>query len=137
MTDTGIAGPEILRRIEGAHLVIIESNYDYRQLVAGPYPKFLKDRIMGKLGHLSNEAAADLILAHASAGQPATFWLAHLSDTNNSPRTARRYVQSRLSERKCRDVILDVALRDSASLTWRPGARAVQMNLFAGVGVLG
>jgi phosphoribosyl 1,2-cyclic phosphodiesterase len=126
VTDTGIADSEILRKIEGAHLAIVEANYDHERLIAGPYPQFLKNRILGDRGHLSNEAAADLILSHASKVESPTFWLAHLSRSNNSPRTARRHVQRRLSEHQCTNAVLDVALRDIASLTWRPrGANGV------------
>ena len=132
VTDTGSAGSDILQRIEDANLVIVESNHDVDRLVAGPYPWFLKNRILSDVGHLSNEAAADLILTHVSTGRPTCFWLAHLSGTNNSPRMARRHVQRRLSEEKCRNVIVEVALRDAASLTWRPGSRAVQKDLFSG-----
>jgi len=131
VTDTGVAGEEILSRIEGANLAIIEANHDRDRLLNGPYPQPLKERILGEFGHLSNEAAADLILSHASTGQATTFWLAHLSDTNNSPRMARRYVQRRLSEARCTNAVLDVALRDIASLTWRPRTHAVQMKLIA------
>jgi len=130
VTDTGVAGSDILDRIEGANLAIIEANYDYERLMAGPYPRSLKDRISGTLGHLSNEAAADLILSHAAAGQATTFWLAHLSRTNNSPRMARRHVQRRLSEERCTNAVVDVALRDVVSLAWHPRMRAVQKNLF-------
>ncbi len=130
VTDTGIVDEEVLSRIAGANLAIIEANYDYQRLVTGPYPVFLKARILGDQGHLSNEAAADLILSHASTGQATTFWLAHLSSTNNTPRMARRYVQRRLSEEKYTNAVVDVALRDVASLTWRPRTHAVQMKLF-------
>ena len=124
VTDTGLAGRDVLQGVEDANLVIVESNYDADRLIAGPYPWFLKNRILSDVGHLSNQAAAEFILEHASAGRPACYWLAHLSRTNNSPRIARRYVQCRLSEEKCRNAVLHVALRDTASLTWRPGAYA-------------
>jgi phosphoribosyl 1,2-cyclic phosphodiesterase len=131
VTDTGVAGPEIGERIEGADLAIVEANHDVERLMAGPYPQFLKQRIHGKLGHLSNDAAADLILKHLSTRKrPTCIWLGHLSDTNNTPRMARRHVQRRLSEAGFRNVVLDVALKDTASLTWRPLTRAVQLDLF-------
>ena len=131
VTDTGVAGDDILRRIENADLAVIESNHDMDRLMTGPYPWFLKARIMSDTGHLSNEAAADLVLNHISRSRrPPCVWLAHLSKTNNSPRIARRYMQQRLSEAGCGSVVLDVAPRDTAGLTWRPGARAMQMELF-------
>ena len=131
VTDTGVVCPHILGQIEGADLAIIESNHDVERLMNGPYPAFLKRRILSELGHLSNEAAADLILAYASGdSRPKCVWLWHLSDTNNRPRLAERYVQGRLTEAGCGNVALNVALRDVAELTWRPGQTAVQMNLF-------
>ncbi len=132
VTDTGVAGSALLDRMEGANLAIIEANYDHDRLMAGPYPRSLKDRISGEFGHLSNEAAAGLILSHASTGQATTFWLAHLSRTNNTPRMARRHVQRRLSAERCTNAVVDVALRDVASLTWRPRMGGVQRSLFGG-----
>lgn len=131
VTDTGVAGEEILQRMEGANLAIVEANHDVDRLIAGPYPYFLKQRILSDVGHLSNDAAADLILKHVANGRrPSCIWLAHLSDTNNTPRMARRHVQRRLSEAGCGNIVLDVALKDTASLTWRPGSRAAQLDLF-------
>lgn len=131
VTDTGVAGDDVRRRIEAADLAVIEANHDVERLIAGPYPEFLKARVLSDVGHLSNEAAADLILAHADeARRPTCVWLAHLSRINNSPRLARRYVQRRLSEAACGNVVLGVVPRDNAGLTWRPDARAVQMELF-------
>jgi len=133
VTDTGTAGTEILRRLEDANLAIIEANHDVERLIAGPYPWFLKSRILSDLGHLSNQAAADLILEHLSRSRrPTCIWLAHLSRTNNSPRIARGYVQRRLSEAECGGVVLKVAPRDHASLTWQSGRQAVPMGLFQG-----
>lgn len=130
VTDTGVAGDDIAARIENANLAIIEANHDEDRVINGPYPPSLKSRILSDIGHLSNRASADLILRYAdSCRHPSTIWLAHLSDTNNSPRMARRYVQRRLSEAGCGNMVLDVAMRDSASLVWRPGTRPVQMQL--------
>lgn len=133
LTDTGVVDESTLGKIEGANLAIVEANHDVERLINGPYPEFLKRRILSDMGHLSNEAAADLILQHLSSSRyPSTIWLAHLSETNNSPRMARRYVQKRLSDAGCGNVVLDVALRDAVSLIWRPGTRAVQMDLLSG-----
>jgi len=123
ITDTGTAGEGILRNIEDSDLAIVEANHDVERLIAGPYPQFLKRRILGDKGHLSNDAAADLILELVSTRRRTTcIWLGHLSDTNNTPGLARRHVQRRLSEAGCGNVVLGVALKDTASLTWRGGA---------------
>lgn len=131
VTDTGTVSEEIENRIQGADLAIVEANHDVERLLAGPYPWLLKQRILGNHGHLSNDAAADLILKTVSTrNRPTCIWLGHLSDTNNTPRMARRHVQQRLSEAGCGNVVLDVAQKDSANLTWRPGAKAYQTSLF-------
>ncbi|MCL6519101.1 MAG: MBL fold metallo-hydrolase [Armatimonadetes bacterium] len=130
VTDTGVARKDILEKVEGANLAIVESNHDVEKLISGPYPWFLKSRILSNRGHLSNEAAANLILEHASSGRPTCYWLAHLSETNNSPRLARKYVQRQLSKAGLRNAVLEVALRDTVSLTWRPGKRSYQRKLF-------
>jgi phosphoribosyl 1,2-cyclic phosphodiesterase len=67
--------------------VFLESNHDVEMLEHGPYPRFLKERIRGPGGHISNVEAADLL--RSSAG-PGLKWacLAHLSEQNNNPRVA-------------------------------------------------
>ena len=119
VTDTGVAGEGILRKIEDSSLVILESNYDTDRLVAGPYPEFLKRRILSSYGHLSNEHAADLMIRHmGGSSRPVCVWLAHLSETNNTPRMARRYMQSRLSDAGHGNTVVEVIPRDCAGLTW-------------------
>jgi len=62
--------------------VFIESNYDPDMLARGPYPAFLKKRITGPEGHLSNAEAAELLM-QASTGRLKWACLAHLSEQNN------------------------------------------------------
>jgi phosphoribosyl 1,2-cyclic phosphodiesterase len=131
LTDIGSVGESTLTCIEDASLAVVESNHDIDRLIAGPYPWFLKKRILSDRGHLSNQAAADLIVRHVSRSRrPVCVWLAHLSEVNNSPRMARRCVQKRLSEVGCGDVVLQVTPRHHAGLTWRPGHHPVQLDLF-------
>jgi phosphoribosyl 1,2-cyclic phosphodiesterase len=131
VTDTGVAGERIVRSMDNADLAIVEANHDVERLLNGPYPYLLKRRILGDRGHLSNDSAADLILKLLSTRtRPTSVWLGHLSDTNNTPRMAHRHVRRRLSEAGCGDMVLEVAARDSSNLTWRPTARAIQMDLF-------
>ena len=87
MTDLGhvFAGlPELLMTLDG---VFLESNYDVSMLENGPYPAFLKNRIKGRSGHISNAEAADLL---SPAFRKKLKWacLSHLSQQNNDPRTA-------------------------------------------------
>ena len=76
--------PELLMSLNG---VFLESNYDVSMLENGPYPAFLKNRIKGKSGHISNIESANLL---SPAFRKKLKWacLAHLSEQNNTPRTA-------------------------------------------------
>lgn len=68
-------------------LIAVESNHDEQLLASGPYPRSLKQRISGGLGHLSNGAAAAFVSACAHRGLRGVL-LTHLSETNNRPALA-------------------------------------------------
>lgn len=76
-------------------LLVIEANHDVAQLMAGPYPWSLKQRIVGDRGHLSNAAASALVASCSHAGLRHVV-LAHLSETNNSPSLAVASVRAAL-----------------------------------------
>jgi phosphoribosyl 1,2-cyclic phosphodiesterase len=105
VTDTGVVTPAVAQQIRGADLLVLESNHDVNILRMGHYPWFLKQRILGETGHLSNEAAAsalaDALLAAKAAGERAdkTVLLAHLSKENNFPEMAMATVNNILEER--------------------------------------
>ncbi len=96
-TDLGEAGPEVLRRIRGAEVVVLEANHDLDWLRRGPYSARLKRRIASPSGHLSNAQAAEAALALAPHGLKDLI-LAHLSKTNNSPARACGTVHKALRE---------------------------------------
>ncbi len=131
-TDTGAVTPEFRGACAGAALVAIESNHDIHKLRFGPYPEAVKARILSRHGHLSNNAACDLILAHTAEHGPACFWLSHLSETNNTPRMALNYWKKRVKAEGLRasPAVVEVALRDKPSLVYRTRSRAVQLPLF-------
>lgn len=87
-TDTGVVTDSVMRALEGAHVVGIESNHDPVMLETGPYPAFLKRRIASEHGHLSNHAAGGALGALAWSGLAHVFAL-HLSEQNNTPEAAR------------------------------------------------
>ena len=89
LTDTGCVTPEAEQALQGVDLLVLESNHDEDWLLSGPYPYYLKQRILGNRGHLSNDAAAALAQRMASAGTR-QFVLAHLSRENNTPEWARQ-----------------------------------------------
>lgn len=86
-TDMGYMSDYILEHIKGSAAVILESNHDVEMLKNGRYPEFLKRRILGNFGHLSNAVAADTVLKLLESGTR-HIMLAHLSADNNTPKAA-------------------------------------------------
>jgi len=84
VTDLGIATRLVTDRLQGCRILVLESNHDEELLRDGPYPWHLKQRIRGNHGHLSNRASARLLQELLWEGLEAVF-LAHLSETNNTP----------------------------------------------------
>jgi phosphoribosyl 1,2-cyclic phosphodiesterase len=128
LTDLGDVRPELVEPVGLADLVVLEANHDLERLWAGPYPQRLKRRITSDSGHLSNAQAAELIL-RAHSNRPQTFWLAHLSKTNNTRRLAGESVAGRLAREGLRKTVL-VTERDRPSLVWEPGWDDGQLSLF-------
>jgi phosphoribosyl 1,2-cyclic phosphodiesterase len=95
MTDTGYVTDEAVRGLCGCEQVVIECNHDRVMLRNGPYPYYLKERIAGRRGHLSNIDCADFCAFLAKRGTH-DFYLAHLSRANNEPDIAYLAVKSRL-----------------------------------------
>lgn len=95
-TDLGMVTGEVREGIRGARLVIAEANYDPDSLRSGPYPPFLKERILGSHGHLSNEMGGELALYAVEQGARKVL-LGHLSKENNSPGMAYNTVERVLS----------------------------------------
>lgn len=117
VTDLGYVSDDVLDGILGADLVVCESNHDVEWLQAGPYPYFLKSRILGEQGHLSNEAGAALARWCVEAGTH-TILLAHLSRENNTPARALQTARTTLSAAGIdpdRDITLAVAPRAETS----------------------
>jgi len=90
-TDLGIATAMVKEHLKDATLLILEANHDPVMLMEGPYPWFLKQRIKGRSGHLSNEDTQSLLGSVRSARLTHVI-LAHLSETNNHPDLARKVV---------------------------------------------
>ena len=87
LTDIGKVCDEVKHYFNKCHAVFLESNYDEEMLDNGKYPIYLKDRIRGGLGHLSNKEALDLFVEHRSPAL-SHLLLSHLSKENNSPEIA-------------------------------------------------
>jgi len=83
-TDLGFAHNLLKSNIRKATTIILESNHDVKMLKEGPYEWYLKQRILSKTGHLSNEQASDLIKETLNDRHERII-LAHLSEINNTP----------------------------------------------------
>ncbi len=88
LTDTGTITPWIIEQYARLDALFLEANYDPHMLAYGPYPGFLKARVGGNLGHLSNQQAAGL-LNMIDLEQLQHIAIAHISEKNNRPELAR------------------------------------------------
>ena len=97
-TDLGYIPASVRDRLRCCDLLLIESNHDVEMLRVGPYPWSVKQRVMSRVGHLSNHALADFFASDYDGGA-AYVVLAHLSEHNNHPEIARREAEKALSHR--------------------------------------
>lgn len=97
-TDLGYISPNVKAQLKGLDLLLLESNHDLEMLRDGPYPWSVKQRVLSRVGHLSNEAAAEY-LENEYDGQAAYVVLAHLSESNNLPELARVTAERALNGR--------------------------------------
>lgn len=117
MTDIGHVTDEMAQAIGQADYLVIEANYDEEMLWSGVYPDYLKKRVSGGMGHLSNTLCAHAIRDFAS-DRLKRVWLCHLSQENNHPELARKTVETVLSEQGAEraGVAVDVFRRNAPSL---------------------
>jgi phosphoribosyl 1,2-cyclic phosphodiesterase len=94
-TDVGHITDTISAYVKEADYLVIESNYDEEMLKSGTYPNFLKERVSGELGHLSNHDTAEFLAANYTP-KLKYVWLCHLSRDNNHPELAYKTVDMRL-----------------------------------------
>jgi phosphoribosyl 1,2-cyclic phosphodiesterase len=79
--------------IQRARHLVIEANHDEEMVQNGPYPNFLKERILSATGHLSNKTCGQTLSENAGE-QIENVWLCHLSEENNHPELARKTVET-------------------------------------------
>jgi phosphoribosyl 1,2-cyclic phosphodiesterase len=111
LTDIGHLPEDISDWLSGTHVLILESNHDVEMLRVGPYPWNLKQRLMGRYGHLSNAAVGKFILDRYD-GMAEHFVLAHLSSRNNHPELARQEAIRALKRRGFEDARVAVTEQD-------------------------
>ncbi len=105
-TDLGVVCHQLIHHFSQCHAAFLETNYDEQLLANGRYPHFLKNRIRGGSGHLSNLQALDLFVRHRPAVMSHLF-LAHLSRDNNRPELV-----SELFEKEAKGTRIVIASRD-------------------------
>ena len=93
ITDVGTITDDIRESISHANYLVIEANHDVEMVQQGPYPEFLKKRILSGSGHLSNVDCGHA-LAENMTEQLHRVWLCHLSEENNHPELARKTVET-------------------------------------------
>ncbi len=97
-TDLGYISSVAAAYMKRSNILVLESNYDEEMLENGPYPAYLKDRIRGNNGHLSNEQTAHFLAENIHPELTHVF-LAHLSDHNNKPEKAINTVLDKMHSR--------------------------------------
>jgi phosphoribosyl 1,2-cyclic phosphodiesterase len=97
-TDLGYIPPNVKAQLKAVDLLLLESNHDLEMLRDGPYPWSVKQRVLSRVGHLSNEATATYLESEYD-GQAAYIILGHLSESNNLPELARISAERALNGR--------------------------------------
>jgi len=118
LTDLGHATKLVIERVRGANVLVLEANHDVKMLQDDPRrPWSLKQRILSRHGHLSNEAAADALEEILSADLR-QLYLGHLSRDCNRPELARHAVDNRLKAIGASHVHIEVATQEAPSPTF-------------------
>ena len=98
-TDLGYMPANVRNHLRGCSVLVMESNHDVEMLRSGPYPWSVKQRVMSRVGHLSNEALAEFFSSDYD-GVAEYVILAHLSEQNNHPEIARAAAEQALGGRQ-------------------------------------
>jgi phosphoribosyl 1,2-cyclic phosphodiesterase len=100
VTDLGYMPELVKHHLREADFLILESNHDLDMLKVGPYPWFIKQRVMSRTGHLSNTVVSEFLAdAEVFDGRARHLVLAHLSEQNNNPDLARLSAEEGLGRR--------------------------------------
>ena len=97
VTDMGHSTSYLLNALRDSAIIIIESNHDVEMLENGSYPYYLKQRILGPEGHLSNEDCGK-VLKQSITDDTVAVMLAHLSEKNNTPELAKSTVMAHIGD---------------------------------------
>ncbi len=97
-TDLGYVTESIKFHLRGTDMLLFEANHDLEMLKVGPYPWSVKQRVMSRMGHLSNEGMHDFVLNDFSPSAP-NLVLGHISEQNNHPEIVRLVASQALERR--------------------------------------
>ena len=97
-TDLGYMPPNVKSALRDVDLLLLESNHDLEMLKDGPYPWSVKQRVLSRVGHLSNLATAEFLERDYDGGAH-TIILGHLSESNNVPELARLAAEHAIGDR--------------------------------------
>lgn len=98
-TDLGYMPASVRDHLRGCDVLIVESNHDLEMLRGGPYPWSVKQRVMSRVGHLSNESLAEFFAQNYDGGA-SYIVLAHLSEQNNHPEIALKVAENALGPQR-------------------------------------
>ena len=104
VTDTGYINRKYLKKMENKDLYLIESNHDEVMLMDGPYPRFLKERVISDKGHLSNTTTSKY-LSKIVGNKTKYIILAHISEKNNTEELAYKCTKEEINNEKVRILI--------------------------------
>jgi len=100
VTDLGYLPAHVQQHLRDADWLVLESNHDLEMLKVGPYPWHVKQRVMSRTGHLSNDTVSDFLAdADGFDSRNRILVLGHLSETNNTPDVARICAEEALHRR--------------------------------------
>jgi phosphoribosyl 1,2-cyclic phosphodiesterase len=97
--DLGYMPPSVCDHLRACDVLVLESNHDLEMLRGGPYPWSVKQRVMSRVGHLSNQKLAEFFASDYD-GNAAFIVLAHLSEQNNHPEVALHAAEKALGQRR-------------------------------------
>jgi phosphoribosyl 1,2-cyclic phosphodiesterase len=97
-TDLGYLPDSVRVHLRGSDILLLESNHDLETLKVGPYPWAIKQRVMSRMGHLSNDAVAAFIREDLDF-RTSTLILGHISESNNHPALVEQAAAQALNDR--------------------------------------
>ncbi len=113
-TDLGYPSKRVADEMKDANCIIVEANHDVETLMKGPYPWFLKERLLGRRGHLSNRSMGELVeqIIH---DETRALVLAHLSEVNNTEAMALEEAQRAVRQTRVKKMRIIVSSQDEPS----------------------